>query len=237
MDNALTYREVGYCRVIEFGASACEPVALAELCDRVAWDEEARVVLLAFGELDDRFQTVPETAREFLVAPVAKLKQPVIAAMRGDAVGIGLELALACDLRIGTENARFGLPQIRENRIPSNGGTQRLPRLVGQGKAIQMILTGELIDAAEACRIGLVNRIVKPESLMLTAMELAQEMAGKSPLACSYAKEALYRGSDLSLDQGLTTELDLYLLLFSTSDRTEGITAFKEKRKPDFKGN
>jgi enoyl-CoA hydratase len=195
------------------------------------------VVLLAFGELDDRFQTVPETAREFLVGPVAKLKQPVIAAMRGDAVGIGLELALACDFRIGTENARFGLPQIREGRIPSNGGTQRLPRLVGQGKAIQMILTGELIDAAEACRIGLINRIVKPESLMSAAMALAEEMAGKSPLACSYAKEALYRGGDLSLDQGLTTELDLYLLLFSTSDRTEGITAFKEKRKPDFKGN
>lgn len=237
MENALTYREVGYCRVIEFGATACEPVALAELCDSIAWDEEARVVLLAYGELDDRFQTAPETAREFLIEPVARLKQPVIAAMHGDAVGIGLELGLACDFRIATENARFGLSQIRQNRIPSSGGTQRLPRLVGQGKAIQMILTGELIDAAEACRIGLINRIVKPESLMKAAMELAEEMAGKSPLACSYAKEALYRGSDLSLDQGLTTELDLYLLLFSTSDRTEGITAFKEKRKPDFKGN
>lgn len=229
MDAILQYREVGKCRIIEFAAASfVEPLELAELCDRITWDEEARVVLLRFGELRDQGPK--------LVEPVAKLKQPVIAALQGDALGLGLELALACDIRIATENARFGLPQVREGRIPSNGGTQRLPRLVGQGKAIEMILTGEAIDAAEASRIGLVNRVVKPESLMNSAMELAQEMANKSPLSLSYAKEALYGGRDVTLDQGLQMEMDLYLLLFSTADRAEGITAFREKRNPDFRG-
>jgi enoyl-CoA hydratase len=178
-----------------------------------------------------------ETSESSVVDPIAKLKQPVIAAIRGDAVGIGLELALSCDVRIGTENARFGLTQVKEGRIPSNGGTQRLPRLVGQGKALEMVLTGELIDAAEAYRIGLIHRVVAPELLMSTASGMAREMAAKSPLSLSYAKEALYSGRDLTLDQGLRTELDLYLLLFTTLDRTEGITAFREKRKPGFRGN
>jgi enoyl-CoA hydratase/carnithine racemase len=122
---------------------------LAELCDRIAWDEQVRVVVLIFdGRINKSFQPGPNQAGRgdgaSLVEPVAKLKQPVIAAIRGDAIGIGLELALACDIRIGCENARFGLPQVGEGRMPSDGGTQRLPRLIGQGKAMQMILTGEL---------------------------------------------------------------------------------------------
>jgi enoyl-CoA hydratase len=102
---------------------------------------------------------------------------------------------------------------------------------------MQMVLTGELIDAAEACRIGLINRVVAPELLMSAAFGMAQEMAAKSPLSLSYVKEALYSGMDLTLDQGLRTELDLYLLLFTTFDRTEGITAFRKRRKPEFRGN
>jgi enoyl-CoA hydratase len=234
---ALIYSEFGHCRLLDFGAAGAELIDLAEVCDRIAWDEEARVVLVIFGqEVNEELDQSLETGESSLLAPIAKLKQPVIAAIRGDAVGIGLELALACDIRIGIENARFGMIQVQEGRIPSNGGTQRLPRLVGQGKALEMVLTGELIDAGEACRIGLINRVVTPELLMSTATGMAQEMATKSPLSLNYVKEALYASRDLTLDQGLRMELDLYLLLFTTLDRTEGVTAFREKRKPEFRG-
>jgi enoyl-CoA hydratase/carnithine racemase len=120
--------------------------------------------------------------------------------------------------------------------LPSDGGTQRLPRLVGQGKALELILTGRLIDAVEAERIGLVHRLVAAEALRSSAMDIALEMASKSPLSLRYAKEAVYGGMDLTLNQGVKMEMDLYLLLFSTRDRVEGITAFKEKRKPRFEG-
>ncbi len=236
----LACQEIGHCRVVDLAAGQDEGAEelrfadLAELCERLAWDEGARVVVLSF----DGEQPVPhgEDVQVSLVEPVAKLKQPVIAAIRGNATGLGLELALACDIRIGMETARFGFPQIREGLMPSNGGTQRLPRLIGQAKAIQMILTGELIDAVEAGQVGLINRVVPADVLMSYAMELAQDMAQRSPLSLGFAKEALYSGRDLTLDQGLKMELDLYLLLFSTSDRTEGITAFREKRKPKFEG-
>jgi enoyl-CoA hydratase/carnithine racemase len=177
-----------------------------------------------------------DSKRASLVEPVARLKQPVIAAIRGDAIGIGLELALACDIRIANESARFGFTQIHEEQIPSNGGTQRLPRLIGQAKAMEMILTGAVIDAGEALRVGLIHRIVSSDALMTAAADLAKEMSEKSPLSLSYAKEALYSAGDMTLDQGLNKEMDLYLLLFSTSDRIEGLTAFKEKRKPQFDG-
>jgi len=245
---ALKYQETGYCRVVDLSAALDRErgellfVELAEVCDRIAWDDEARIVVFAFDEkLDslpgiERFQNGgPE--RSSLVESVAKLKQPVVAAIGGDAIGLGLELALACDIRIGTEDARFGFPQIRQGRMPSNGGTQRLPRLIGYAKAMEVILTGELINAEEAKRVGLLNRVVSPDTLTDTAMKLAKDMAEKSPLSMSYAKEALYSGGDLTLDQGLRMELDLYLLLFSTSDRTEGIEAFKEKRKPKYEGS
>jgi enoyl-CoA hydratase/carnithine racemase len=244
--STLSYQEVGYCRFVDLrdSASSREPedmaatqfAELAEVCDLITGDEQARIVVLCFdGEM-----AVPvgrsDSERISRVDPVAKLKQPVIAAIRGDAKGIGLELALACDIRISTENARFGFPQIRTGQMPSNGGTQRLPRLIGQAKAIEMILTGECIDAEEACRIGLIHRTVPSAALLSSATDLAKGMSEKSPLSLGYAKEAVCNSGDLTLDQGLKMEMDLYLLLFSTSDRTEGITAFKEKRNPKFEG-
>lgn len=215
---------------------------LEDLCAEINWDEETRVIVLAYpgnafqlrGE-----QSSPwggETDLASIVAPVAQIRQPVIAAIDADAVGLGLELALACDIRIGTEGACFGLPQIADGLIPSAGGTQRLPRLIGWSRAMDMILTGETVDAAEARRIGLVHRVVPAAELMDAATTLAGEMAPRSPLAMSYVKEALNSGLDLTLDQGMRMELDLYLLLFTTQDRIAGITAFQEKRKPKFEG-
>ncbi len=234
---SLAYNEIGHCRIIDFGAAGSSPFGLADVCERIAWDEDARVVVLIFGEeVHDRLLAQQDSGSASFVEPVARLKQPVIAAIRGNAIGLGLELALACDIRIGIESARFGLPQIRDGRIPSSGGTQRLPRLIGQGRALQMILTGELIDAAEALRSGLLTRVVAADALADTVMDMAQEMAQKSPLSLNYVKEALYSGRDMTLDQGLRMELDLYLLLFTASDRVEGITAFRHGRKPDFKG-
>lgn len=212
---------------------------LSALCEWITWMEDIRIIVLSFGgEMSYRDTPSEEGVSEPVgfVEPVAALKQPVIAVLQGNILGPWLELALACDLRIATQGACFGLSQVTEGHIPSNGGTQRLPRLIGQNRAMQMILTGESVDADEAQRIGLINRVIEPESIMAASRDMAREMSTKSPVALSYAKEALYSGRDLTLEQGLSKELDLYLQLFSTQDRTEGITAFREKRTPEFKG-
>jgi enoyl-CoA hydratase/carnithine racemase len=244
----LSCKKVGHCMIVRFLSPANVPswrnriaADLEDLCTEVNGDEETRVVLFIYQGKDlnlkagdDAKGGEPDGAS--LVASVAQLKQPVIAAVDGDAMGIGLELALACDIRIGTEGASFGLPQVCDGTVPHAGGTQRLPRLVGRGKALEMILTGAPVDAGEARRIGLLHRVVHSDELAETATELATEMAARSPLAMSYVKEALHSGLDLTIDQGMRMELDLYLLLFSTQDRIEGITAFREKRKPRFEG-
>jgi enoyl-CoA hydratase len=221
---------------------------LTEFCAEIVSDEEIRVVVLAGGE-EGSFSIEAGLAKEFskdsameqrkiwfLSEPIAKIDRPVIAAIQGNAIGQGLELALVCDIRIATETSRFGFPQIKDGLIPWDGGTQRLSRLVGRGKAIEMILSGEMIDAKEAYRIGLVNKVVHPDKLLTTAMDMAQEMAAKGPIALRYTKEAIYQGMDMTLEQGLRLEADLYLLLHTTKDREEGIRAFREKRVPQFEG-
>jgi len=244
----LTLQTNGSVARIELGSSVNRGLTsqlageLDEVCSEISWNEEIRVVVLTFEGAnlqlieDGSSGQSAEFDQTSFVGPVAKLKQPVICAIKGNAVGLALELALACDIRLGTEGASLGLPQITDGTIPSAGGTQRLPRLIGRGKALEMVLTGELIDAAEALRIGLVNRIVPSDHLEEQAILLGKEMAEKSPLSVGLVKEALYGGMDLALDQGLRMELDLYLLLFTTEDRVEGVSAFKEKRKPAFKG-
>jgi enoyl-CoA hydratase len=221
---------------------------LTEICPEIVWDEEVRVVVIAgSGEKSFSFgtglnRTVSGTGAEaemkfFSIAePIAKIDRPLIAAIQGDALGPGLEMTLACDLRIAAETSRFGLPQIKAGLIPWNGGTQRLARLVGRGKALEMIFTGETIDAREAYRVGLVNKVVPPQELMSTVMSMAREMASKGSVALRYTKEAVYQGMDLTLEQGLRLEADLYLLIHTTKDRTEGIKAFREKRVPKFEG-
>ncbi len=162
--------------------------------------------------------------------------KPVIAAVNGFALGGGCELALACDFRYASENAVFGLPEVGLGILPGYGGTQRLPRLVGTGRAMEMILTGARIDAGEALRIGLVNRVLPLGELLPACRETAGAILSKGPLAVQMAKEAVRRGSLLSLKEGLALEADLFGLCSATEDMREGMKAFLEKRKPEFKG-
>jgi enoyl-CoA hydratase len=162
--------------------------------------------------------------------------QPIIAAIRGYAFGGGLELALACDIRIAGEDAQVGLTEVNLAIIPGGGGTQRLPRLVGRGKALEMILTGARLPAAEALRIGLVERVVASGDVLPTAMDLARALAAKAPVAIRYAKEAVVKGLELPLAEGLRLEGDLSTLLRTTEDRLEGARAFLEKRAPRWEG-
>ena len=180
----------------------------------------------------------PHQDRETMGAAqaIASIDHPVIAAINGDALGKGLELALSSDVRLASENATFGFPESSLGLIPMDGGTQRLPRIVGRGKAMEMILIAETIDAQEAYRIGLVNRVVPREELLHEAEEMATRMASRGPIALRYAKEAVLKGLDLTLEQGLRLEGDLYFLLQTTEDIAEGIRSFLERRTPQFKG-
>src|SRR5262245_30099569 len=165
-----------------------------------------------------------------------RCRQPIIAAIRGYALGGGLELALACDIRIAGDDAQLGLTEVNLAIIPGGGGTQRLPRLVGRGKPLEMILTGARLPATEALRIGLVERVVPAAEVLKAAMQLARTVADKAPVAVRYAKEAVVKGLELPLADGLRLEGDLSTLLRTTEDRLEGARAFLEKRRPRWKG-
>jgi len=207
---------------------------MAEICQSINQDDDVYVVVI--GGTGKTFCGGSDGTKLNVAAAVAGIEKPVIAAINGEALGEGLELALSCDIRLASDNARFGLPQIASGIIPMNGGTQRLPRLIGKGKAIELILTGEIIDAEEAFKIGLVSKVVPAEKLAAEVEALAQKMAGQAPISLRFVKEAVNKGMDMTLEQGLRLEGDLYFLLHTTTDRTEGIKAFLEKRKPDFKG-
>ena len=164
------------------------------------------------------------------------VSKPVIASIHGFCLGGGLEIALACDLRVASADAVFALPETGLGLIPGGGGTQRLPRIVGLGRALELLLTGERIDANEAYRIGLVNRVATDgDTLGEVTMKLAQRIAQRPPLATRLAKEAARSGFELELGAGLRLEKDLFTMLLSTEDRLEAAAAFREKRVPDFK--
>ena len=172
-----------------------------------------------------------------VAAALAAVEVPVIAALSGDATDHGLELALAADLRVAVPGARFGFSPPSESSFPWDGGTQRLPRLVGPSWARDLLLTGRKVDAAEALKIGLVNRVAGPgQDLMEAATDLARPILEGSPLGARYAKEAVSKGLDLTLEQGLGLEADLNVILQSTADRAEGIASFLERRPPEFTG-
>lgn len=162
--------------------------------------------------------------------------KPVIAMINGFALGGGCELAMACDIRIASSSATLGQPEIKLGLIPGGGGTQRLTRLVGEGRAMELILTGEMITADEALRLGLVNHVWPPEELEAKTMELALRIAAMSPVTLALAKQAVKNASRLPLREGLDAEIDLFSLCFASEDKEEGVRAFLEKRKPVFRG-
>jgi enoyl-CoA hydratase len=182
----------------------------------------------------DGVRTSRAGQRAFL--QVERLGKPVIAALNGYALGGGLELALACHLRIAASTARMGLPEVKLGIIPGYGGTARLPRLVGRGRALELILTGEMIDAEEAHRIGLVNRVVPADRLQEEAMALLRRILANGPVALRLALEAVDHGADSSLEEALLFESNLFGLLAGTDDMREGMGAFLEKRPPSFRG-
>jgi len=169
-------------------------------------------------------------------AAIEKLRQPVIAAINGVALGGGLEFALACTLRVASPRAKFGLPEVSLGIIPGTGGTQRLPRLIGKGRAAKMILTGEIIKADEAERIGLVNQVSADDNVLAAAEELAGIILTKAPIAIEMAKDAIEIGLDLPLEQAVQYSQKNCVTCFSTEDMKEGTKAFLEKRKAEFKG-
>ncbi len=222
----------------------------AAILDELRADDSVRVVVItgagdkAFIAGADIAEFAGRTAisqREIMLErglfnAVDTFPKPIIAMVNGYCLGGGCEVALACDIRVASETASFGQPEINLGIIPGGGGTQRLPRLVGEGKAMEMILTGEIIDAQTAFNLGLVNHVVPADQLEIKTMEIANRMAEKSPIALRLAKEAIKLASRSNLDEGLRREVDLFALCFSSEDKDEGVKAFLEKRKPDFKG-
>ena len=194
------------------------------------------------ADINELKENTPLSAKEIarrgqlLFSFVERLGKPVVAAINGFCLGGGLELASACTFRTASKNAVVGLPEVKLGVIPGYGGTQRLPRLVGIGRAMEMILTGEPINADEAFRIGLVNHVWESAELLPKTRELVVKMLARGPIALRFALEAAFRGLDLPLDEGLNAESNLFGLLCTTQDMKEGMAAFLEKRPAQFKG-
>ncbi len=197
---------------------------------------------VAGADIGELARLSPVEGREFalfgqeVLSRIETLGKPVLAAVNGYALGGGCEIALACTLRIASSAAKFGQPEVNLGIIPGYGGTQRLARLVGRGKALEMILTGEMIDAAEAHRIGLANQVVAPEELMAKAEAVAGTILSRGPLAVRCALDAVHRGLSMPLQEGLAYEASLFSVLCGSEDMKEGTKAFLEKRKADFRG-
>lgn len=238
--------------VTMFPADGPEPLtqemvlAFNEILEEISWNSEIRLLVIT-GKNAFSFESYPSPADGIssvecsvsqlsICSIVEQIKQPVLAVIEGNAVGHGLELAMTCDIRISTDRTRFGFPNVKHSSIPFDGGTQRLPRIVGRAKAMEMLLTGELISAREALRIGLVSSIVEPDALQDTAMETAIRIIPNAPVAVAFTKEALKKGMEMTLGQGLNLESDLYFLIHTTEDRKRGIQAFRDNKTAMFTG-
>lgn len=231
--------------------NALSPEVMDELAaelERLDPDPEVRCVVIAgtdevFAAGADIKAMSERTFPEALYHPaagfwkrLAAVKTPMIAAVSGWALGGGCELALACDMIVASETAEFGQPEITLGIIPGGGGTQRLARVLGKQRAMELVLTGRRFDALEAESLGLVNRVTKKKEWLEQAMELAQTVARRPPLAARLAKQAVIAADETSLQSGLETERRLYELAMATEDRVEGMQAFTEKRRPEFRG-
>jgi enoyl-CoA hydratase/carnithine racemase len=214
-------------------------------------DKQVRVVILtgsgekafvAGADINELARNNPVEAKAYThkgqatLDLIENLGKPVIACVNGFALGGGCEIAMACTMRLASENARFGQPEVKLGLIPGYGGTQRLPRLVGAGLAMQILLTGEMIPAQEAHRIGLVNEVVAAERLVARAEEIARKIIAMAPLAIQYCMEAVNLGMNMTLQEGLFLEATLFGICCATEDRKEGTTAFLEKRAANFQG-
>jgi len=188
--------------------------------------ELAKVTAVEAAEMTSNGQAVTSL--------IESLGKPVIAAVHGFALGGGCELAMACSIRLATDSAKFGQPEVKLGVIPGYGGTQRLPRLVGRGRALQLILSGGMIDAAEAYRIGLVNEVVPADGLIARAEAILQQIFANAPLAVKFALEAVDKGLEASVAEGLVIESSFFAICASTEDKKEGTSAFLEKRAPKF---
>jgi enoyl-CoA hydratase/carnithine racemase len=224
---------------------------MRQLIADIALDKEVRVLIVtgagdkAFcsgADLKERRTMTEQQVQRYIrtirdtFTELERLPKPVIAAINGLALGGGTELALACDLRVMSDTAEMGLTETALGIIPGAGGTQRLPRLVGKGAAKELIFTARRVSAAEALRIGLVNRVVPSDQVMAAAFELANRMAENAPIALAQAKYAIDFGLEADLATGLAIESNAYQVLIPTKDRLEGLEAFKEKRKPVYRG-
>ncbi|MEM4728890.1 MAG: enoyl-CoA hydratase-related protein [Thermoplasmata archaeon] len=224
---------------------------LAAALEELERDEGVRVIIItgagdrafvAGADISEMSGFGPMEAEAFaslgqqVMMKIQRWPKPVIAAINGFALGGGCELALACDIRIASEKARFGQPEVKLGVPPGFGGTQRLARLIGPGKAKEWILSGDMYDAAEALRIGLVERVVPPDRLMEEARKLAATIASRGQIAVKLAKLCIDRGLDMDLESGCALEKQSFSLCFSTQDRVEGMKAFLEKREPKFIG-
>ena len=215
---------------------------IRELCSELSTVDSLRVVILTgsgpvFSTGRDAPASGAQIAEMQAATAIASLSLPVLVALNGDATDHGLELALAGDLRVADSRAKLGFSPPSAGSFPYDGGTQRLPRLVGPSWAGDMLLTGRLVDSAEALSIGLVNRVAGPgEDVLRVAFRLAAEITDGSPLGARYVKEAVSQGGDMTLGQALGLEADLNVILQSTADREEGITSFLERRAPSFTG-
>ena len=217
-----------------------EELALAAL--HINQDDSSRVVTLTgSGDVFSVGWELPRgvaspDALSLAASAVASVQKPVVVAINGNAIGQGLELVLAGDIRIAATTARFAMPQARYGLLPWDGGTQRLSRLIGRAHALELLLMGDEIDAAAALRMGLVNRVAAPEALPRMVEEVVEQVLSGAPVALRYAKEAVWGGNEMTLSQGLRLEADLTMLLQSTKDRTEGIRSFAERRSAVFRG-
>jgi enoyl-CoA hydratase/carnithine racemase len=197
---------------------------------------------VAGADITELAVQTPVTAKEFalrsevVLCYIERMTKPVIAAVNGFALGGGCELSMACHMRVASENAKFGQPEVNLGLIAGNGGTQRLPRLVGKGRAIEMLCSGDMISAEEAYRIGLANKVVKKEELIPTCEKLLNTIASKAPVAVKLTLEAVQSGMEMTQSEGLNFEANLFGLAFSTEDMKEGTKAFIEKRKANFQG-
>lgn len=224
---------------------------LKERAEAIQSDSQVRVVIItgagdkafcAGADLKERAAYSEAQVREFIATIrnlftfIEAMNKPVIAAINGVALGGGTELALACDIRIASENVTMGLTETRLAIIPGAGGTQRLPRLIGRGKAKELIFTGRRVDAGEAFQIGLVNKICPGQLLMDECMAMAAVICEAGPIAIQQAKYAINHGLEVDIHTGLAIESDAYWITIPTEDRTEALAAFREKRKPVFRG-